>query len=209
MHTAEDKDNEEIINWIDTVNEASKAGKAEVKRIQVLTEGRYKFLKKLIGYKQYNGNWKDLIEDVRPSIRRQYEKNNVSLIEDEKNAKLLANNLVNGYEWYCENYADLNLKNRNVNCHIKWAVFTRESLKFRKIAINKVIPGEFIVFNGDILVRYSKDSELSETLTGKIVEPFLIAFTDIKCWNNQITLKPLFFGKGDYGKSAEDGKYHS
>lgn len=207
--------NKNIIKWITDVN---KEVKTEIKRIQVLTEGRYLFLKKLIIYKHDNTKWKDLIKDVRPSIRRQYEKDNVSLIEDEVNAKLLANNLINGYEWYCSNYACVDIKTAldkgkiervktNTNESVKWAVFTRESLKWTGIKINEVTPGEFIIFNENVLVRYFQNSMLSETLTGKIVDPFLIAFTDEKCWKNQITLRLLFFGFGNYDDSILLGEY--
>ena len=154
--------NEDVIEWIDIVNNTKKV---KIKRIQVLTQWRYQFLEKLICYKQDNNKWKGLIDYVRPSIKKQYEnEENVSLINDESNAKLLANNLVNGYEWYCENYAfvdlDKALGNGEIikrNDHINWAVYTRESIKHAPGKdISNVTPGEFIIFNEDVLVRYSE-----------------------------------------------------
>ncbi len=202
-----------VTDWLGEVNGYHNNGNIDIKRVQVLTKGRFEFMQEFIAYQNSLANGdsgnvemkEKVLKYVRPAIK--------SLFPNDDDGLMRA--LSRGFEYYCKSYALMN------ECDLQailagttgsnvWGIYLRESLveNSAPVKLKQVVPAEFVLVDSKVLVRYQEDSCLLETLMGKIVTPFNNGFKN-NVWGTEKSLSPLFFGMGNYDASCSQGTFAS
>ncbi|MCI0564695.1 MAG: hypothetical protein MN733_40015, partial [Nitrososphaera sp.] len=154
-----------VLKWIEEVNTRAKDGTApiDVKRIQVITEGRGKFFNSLDGAA---ADKKELWRWTRDQVKRE-----LANQENDNNMGLLVEHLKAGWERYKTYYVAGGESEPNDN--IKWYVYNAcNNLR------DQIIRGEYIIFDGKYLVRYHAEARTLEIVLGEIVERFARPFRE-------------------------------
>ncbi len=180
---SDDANKTNLLRWISSVNSRAQPKKdrkpIDVKRLQVITEGRLKFFEKLEAYAS-NKTCPNTIMELLTTTRKNAKRGS----SDAEMADYILNGFHNYQKRYIEGYyvKDDEAKDAETTAKINWYVYMPHEAQD-----SSVVRGEYIIFDERYLVRYNEEANVLEVMAGGIVKRFSEPFADDTALQDMIT----------------------